>query len=72
MEIGNNQTVNYSSRRVLLESIDGGSDVLVTEGKLTKANQSIAQPPGFPPLNRIVIENQIDFEGWKHEDNIKA
>lgn len=69
LELGGNMTANYSCRRVLLESIDGGTDVYVTEGALIKANQVINQPPPLPPITRSTIENQLNFEGWKHEEN---
>ncbi len=68
--LGVNNNANYVCRRVLLESIDGGTDVYVTEGALTKTTQTIAQPPPLPPINRSTIENQMNFEGWKHEENI--
>ncbi|MFL0682771.1 MAG: SDH family Clp fold serine proteinase [Algoriphagus aquaeductus] len=69
IELGENATANYTCRRVLLESIKGGTDVFVSEGTLTKKNQSINQTPPLPPINRFVIENQKKFEGWKHEEN---
>ena len=69
VELGTNATTNYSCRRVLLESIEGGTDVYVTEGALIKTNQVINQPPPLPPINRSAIENQLNFEGWKHEEN---
>lgn len=67
--LGSNNNANYVCRRVLLESIAGGTDVFLTEGALTKTNQVINQPHPLPPLNRSAIENQINFEGWKYEDN---
>ena len=54
---------------MLLESIDGGTDVYVTEGSLIKTTQTINQQPGMPPITRTTIENQLNFEGWKHEEN---
>lgn len=69
IELGAQATANYSCRRVLLESIEGGTDVYVTEGALIKTNQVINQPPPLPPINRSAIENQMNFEGWKHEEN---
>lgn len=68
IELGTNTTTNYSCRRVLLESIDGGTDVYVTEGALIKTVQTINQP-NLPPINRTTIENQMNFEGWKYEKN---
>jgi hypothetical protein len=67
--LGVNNIANYVCRRVLLESIEGGTDVYLTEGTLTRTTQVIPQPPPLPPLNRSAIENQMNFEGWKHEEN---
>lgn len=69
LELGGNMTANYSCRRVLLESIDGGTDIYVTEGTLIKSNQILNQPSPLPPISRSIIENQMNFEGWKHEEN---
>ena len=69
LKLGAAPTKNYSCRRVLIESIDGGTDVYVTEGTLIRSNQVINQPPPLPPINRTTIENQMNFEGWKHENN---
>lgn len=69
LELGASATVNYSCRRVLLESIDGGTDVYVTEGSLIKTTRTINQQQGIPPITRTTIENQMNFEGWKHEEN---
>jgi hypothetical protein len=69
LELGDNQTSDYSCRRVLLESLQGGTDVYVTEGTLTKTTQPINQQPPLPPLIRSAIENKMNFEGWKHEEN---
>jgi len=48
----------YSLRRALIESIDGGTDVFLSEGTLSK--QII--PPG-----QIMTQDNRTFEGWKHE-----
>jgi hypothetical protein len=66
--LGTKMDVTYKCRRVLIESIDGGTDVYLTEGILKKTDQIINQHP-LPPLNRSTIENQLQFEGWKHEQN---
>lgn len=68
-ELGGVATKTYACRRVLLESIEGGTDVYVTEGTLIKSTQVINQHPPLPPITRSVIENQMNFEGWKHEEN---
>lgn len=67
--LGANTTTSYSCRRVLLESIEGGTDVYVSEGSLVKTIQTINQPNNLPPINRSAIENQLNFEGWRHEEN---
>lgn len=55
------QEKNYSNRRVLLESVDGGSDVFVSEGKLT--TQVIPNGMG----NQTMISDNRIYEGWRHE-----
>jgi len=65
--LGGQNTLNYSFRRALIESIYGGTDVFVSEGIITKKQIPISQP-GFPPINRTAIEDQRNFEGWKHEN----
>lgn len=59
---------NYSVRRVLIESIDGGTDVFVSEGSLLKNQVPIQNVPNMPPLMRTAIEDQRKYEGWKHEN----
>lgn len=69
VEIGQNQSKNYSCRRVLVESIEGETDVFVTEGLLSRVSQSIPQPNSLPPIQRTTIDHQKTFEGWKHESH---
>lgn len=69
IELGANNNVTYSCRRVLIESIDGGTDVYVSNGTLIKHIQSIPQQQPLPPVQRTTIENQMNFEGWEHEEN---
>ncbi len=61
--LGSNQQVRYSFRRALIESISGGSDYFVSEGTLV---QSTVQTQ--PNVVKIAIEDQRDYEGWKHEN----
>ena len=62
--IGTEQDKAYSMRRVIIESISGGTDAFVSEGILSK---HIIQPmPNLPPQQ--VINDQRLFEGWKHYD----
>lgn len=70
VELGNNQRVNYSCRRVLIESLLGGTDVLVTEGTLVRTQHTIQQNPPLPPIVRNMIEHNLHFQGWKHENNV--
>jgi hypothetical protein len=65
--LGNQNSTKYSFRRALIESIQGGTDVFVSEGEITKKQIPINQP-GLPPLQRTAIEDQRIFEGWKHEN----
>jgi hypothetical protein len=65
--LGKNSQADYNCRRALIESIAGGTDVFVSEGTLIKNTQFIQQAPNIPPIQRVVIEDQRKFEGWKHE-----
>lgn len=57
--LGSNTTANYSFHRGILESIDGGSDIFISEGTLTKLpQQQINQ--------QIAIQDNRTFEGWRH------
>lgn len=67
MILGTNSQMNYSCRRALIESIAGGTDVFLSEGILLRSNQTIPQGPNLPLIQRVVIEDQRKFEGWKHE-----
>jgi len=69
IELGNDVKVKYSCRRVLIESIEGGTHVYLSEGELIKTTQTINQHPNLPPIVRSTIENQMNFEGWKYEEN---
>lgn len=53
----------------MIESIAGYTDVYVTEGTLIKQTQTIPQLPPMPAIEQIVTNNQITFQGWKHEVN---
>lgn len=65
--LGNSNTANYSVRRVLIESIDGGTDVFASEGSLLKTQVPVNMP-GMAPIIRNSIEDSKKFEGWKHEN----
>jgi hypothetical protein len=61
--LGGERQKQYSFRRALVESLQGGSDYFVSEGVLSR--QPIQVPPGIPQL---AIADSRNFEGWKHED----
>jgi len=65
--LGANQTANYSCRRILVESLDFGTHVFISEGTLVKSIQNIPQIPPFPPIQRTIIDDQRKFDGWKTE-----
>lgn len=50
---------NYSLRRALIESIDGGCDVFLSEGTLVKQGL---------PNGQVATQDKRTFEGWKHEN----
>lgn len=66
--LGVSNRADYSCRRILIESLHSGTDVLVTEGVLFKQQQTIPQQPPFPPIQRTIIDDQRNFEGWKKEN----
>ena len=68
MILGNQLSVDYSCRRVLIESVDSGTNVYVSEGSLIKNVQNIQQQPPLPPIQRTLIDDQRKFEGWKTEN----
>lgn len=61
--LGSNKQVKYSFRRALIESINGGCDYLVSEGTLIQT--SVQLQPG---IFKLAIEDQRDYDGWKHEN----
>lgn len=58
------QKVPYECRRGLIETIDNGTDVFVTSGNLEAI--SVNPHPSAPP--QVIINNNVTYEGWKHED----
>lgn len=49
----------YTLRRALIESVEGGTDVFISEGTLAKHNLPNAQ---------IATQDSRTFEGWRHEN----
>jgi hypothetical protein len=62
MELGVNTNSNYSFRRALVESTNGGSYVFVSEGQL--ARQPVQLKPGV--MQTGIQDNRV-FEGWRYE-----
>lgn len=56
--------VPYTFRRGLIESIENGTDVFVSEGLLEK--QTFVSTPGMPP--QLNLSDNRTYEGWKHEN----
>jgi len=60
--LGADNQVTYNFRRALIESIQGGSDVLISEGQLSR--QSVQLRPGGV---QDALRDNRQFEGWRHE-----
>jgi hypothetical protein len=61
-ELAGQPTMSYSYTRALIESVDGGSDAFLTEGRYN----SIVQPQPAPQAGIPAIQNIRSFEGWRH------
>lgn len=55
--------VPYSFRRGIIESVENGIDVFISDGVLEK--QIIPTPPGVPP--QMTLNDNRRLEGWQHE-----
>lgn len=55
--LGEKDTIEYSCKRALIESVLGGSHYFITKGVLSKIKKDMS----------IAINNQIAFEGWKYD-----
>jgi hypothetical protein len=63
----------YSCHRVVIDSISGAKDVLISEGQLNKQVLQPQIPNGIPPgmvipnmLPQTLIQDNRIFEGWRH------
>lgn len=59
--LGADQQATYRLPRALIESVDGGSHVFVSEGSLTR--QQVQIQPG---VVGDAVHDQRTFEGWRH------
>jgi hypothetical protein len=62
--IGAGNQASYAVRRVLIESLQGGTDVFVSEGTLNKTQVQIPNAPG---VLQTAYQDNRRFEGWKNE-----
>jgi len=61
--LGQQNSATYQLRRCLLESTTGGSHYFVTEGQMVR--QQLQPQPG---VIKNIIQDNRQFEGWKHEN----
>lgn len=61
--LGEQPQKQYKFNRAIIESIEGGSDVFLSEGTIIKRNINVPNQ-GI----QIAFEDQRMFEGWKHEE----
>ncbi|WP_299529061.1 serine protease [Ulvibacterium sp.] len=61
--IGDKKQASYQLRRALIESLELGCDVFVSEGKLTKTEIKTD-----PNNIQTIIQDQRTFEGWRQEN----
>ena len=59
----NNRATGYNFKRVIIESLSGGTDCFVSEGIVSTVNVSL--PNG---TTQTGINDKRTFEGWKHYD----
>jgi len=61
----------YQFRRALIESLDGGCDVFISEGTLSMVNLNMPiNIPGAMPQT-AVQDNRV-FENWRHEEILNS
>jgi ClpP class serine protease len=62
--LNNNSSISYSFKRCLIESLNNGTDVFISEGLLSK--QALPPIPGMPA--QINLNDNRTYEGWKHKN----
>lgn len=55
--------IDYEFRRALVESVDGGSHVFISQGRL--AQRQVQTAPG---VVQNAVEDRRTLEGWRHEN----
>lgn len=66
--LGDNNQATYNVRRSIIESVEGGTDVFLTEGHLIKSQMPMHLAPNMPTVMQTAIQDNRTFEGWRHED----
>lgn len=61
MYLGENSNASYQFKRVIIESLDGGSDYFESQGMLRQF--TLTSPEG---ITQSGINDQRTFEGWRH------
>lgn len=69
--LGQTARIQYGNKRALIESVEGGSHFMVSEGELTRVMPQL--PPGIPPGQippgfQPQIQDQRKFDGWRYEN----
>jgi ClpP class serine protease len=62
-------TCQYSYHRAIIDSLQGGGDIFITEGQMNKQTSlPQAAPGGFAPaiMPQTIIQDNRTFEGWRH------
>ena len=62
LTLGTNSQMDYSFHRALIESVEGGGHVFVSEGQLRR--QTIQTQQG---VSQEAIHDSRSFEGWRYE-----
>lgn len=62
VHLGNQNQITYQLRRAIIESIEYGCDVFVSEGTL---NRQVIQQPN--QQQQTIIQDNRTFEGWRQE-----
>jgi hypothetical protein len=67
--LAQNTSVSYSFHRAIIETNNGGSDIFVSEGNISKQviSQQIMGADQLPfQMNQVLVQDTRKFEGWRH------